>query len=231
LRFAVSDDVFSLFPGYVVGVVVAEDVCNSLILSEDVLNPACEHVRDNVTCGAREHAHVRAWRDAFEILGYNPNRFPPSIEALVARVLKTGAVPSINPAVDMINAHSLRYLVPMGAHDIDRLSGDFEVRYSNPGERFAPMGGKDVESVDQPEIVYADGLEIRTRRWIWRQGDNAKVDVSTRTLFCPVDGFYDLTHEAVLSARASLAGALATHFGCKVTEYWVDKDRRSIQIR
>lgn len=230
MLFAVSKDVFSLFPTYIVGVVVARDIANHGQIPSEILTSACERARVTLGPDPKQHPLINVWREAFRQVGYNPNRFPPSIDALASRVVKTNFIPSINPAVDIINAHSVTYLVPMGAHDISLMKGNLEVRKSRPGEPFTPMGGASKEYVQEEEIVYADNLEIRTRRWIWRQGDLAKVTADTTVLFCPIDGFSDSSRHAVLAARASLAHALKTHLKCETDEYLIDINSPSVTI-
>lgn len=230
MLFRVSPEIFDLFPDYMVGVVVARQIDNTRPVPPEVLEQACERARSLVGHAPKQHPMVSIWRDAFARAGYNPNRFPPSIDALTGRVAKSGGLPSINPAVDVINAHSLTHLLPMGAHDIGLLHGDFEVRKSGPVEVFTPMGGGLREAVEQGEIVYADASEVRTRRWIWRQGDKAKVTSSTLLLFCPIDGFAATNPQQVVAARTSLAQALPRYLGGTTQEFLVDKDHPSVAI-
>jgi len=67
------------------------------------------------------HPDVVRHREAFQRLGFNPNRFPSSIEAMLSRIPKGGLLPSINPAVDIANITALCRRVPLGVHDLDRL--------------------------------------------------------------------------------------------------------------
>jgi len=230
VNFTVRPEIFEQFPEYIVGVVVLKGANNHAAPPVGVLQQACQAAAQAVGADPKNHPMVRLWRDAFTSVGYNPNKFPPSIDALSSRIAKTGAIPSINAAVDIINAHSLTYLLPMGAHDIGLLTGDFEVRQSKPGEIFTPMGSSESEVVPEAEYVYADDREVRTRRFIWRQGDRAKVTESTSMLFCPIDGFASVNKESVLAARASLAKMLPLHLGGSVSEYLVDRQNPSIPI-
>ncbi len=224
MLFKVAPEIFELFPDYIVGVVVVRGMANALHGPDRQLESACDRARAVLGDAPRQHPMVSVWREAFLKIGYNPNRFSPSIDALAGRVAKSGGIPSINGAVDVINAHSLTYLLPMGAHDLGPMKGDFEVRKSRPGEIFTPMGGGVREVVDEGEPVYADDLEVRTRRWIWRQGDNAKVTQATTHLFCPIDGFAGTNLQQVLAARASVANALVGHLGGEASQFLLDSE-------
>ncbi|WP_418889350.1 phenylalanine--tRNA ligase beta subunit-related protein [Porcincola intestinalis] len=47
-------------------------------------------------------------------MNINPNKYFCSIEALFTRIAKGKGVPHINPVVDLGNAISLKYTLPMG---------------------------------------------------------------------------------------------------------------------
>jgi len=178
----------------------------------------------------KSHPDIEPYRQAFQRLGINPNRFPSSIEAMVGRIAKGGTLPSINPAVDLANAIGLHYVVPLGIHDLDRCAGSIEVRLSRLGDIFTPFGTTVSESVDPGEVVYADESEVRTRRWIWRQGEYSKATADSRNLFFPIDGFRPTNDQRVQEARAELSAALREFTGATVQEGWVDADSRSFEI-
>ena len=156
--------------------------------------------------GAGLHAHpaIAPWEQAFEAAGINPRSYAPSIVALAQRCLRGEYIRSINPAADIANLISLRHLVPVGAHDVDRLAGDISVRLSEDGDVFGDSGGES-EAVPAGEPVYATGNAIRTRRWVWRQAENAMATPESRTIVFPVDGFSDSTGEQVRAATRELA--------------------------
>ena len=66
-----------------------------------------------------------------------------SIEAMFTRTSKGKGLPSISPIVDLGNTVSLKYMVPLGSHDIDTLNGDIEVRFSKEGDTFIPLGSEE----------------------------------------------------------------------------------------
>ena len=68
----------------------------------------------------RAEAHLSARCDVFMQFGAKPKRTPCSADALRKRALRDGSMPSIDPVVDLYNAVSIRYAVPVGAR-ISRL--------------------------------------------------------------------------------------------------------------
>ncbi|NMA54319.1 MAG: hypothetical protein GX952_00125 [Firmicutes bacterium] len=232
-KFIVEPAVFELFPQACFAVVVAEQVDNESGSQEVADLLAAQARKLNQELGGtnvREHPHVVIWREAFRKLGLNPNRFPSSVEALARRMAKKAELPSINKIVDLVNIVSLKYLIPMGAHDREILPGDIELRFANPKDRFIPFGSQEAESVDEGEMVYVTGNEVRTRKWVWRQGEKAKVVPETKELFCPIDAFYGSTDRAAKAAQAELAAMLKEHCGAKTRQLWVDKDNPAVSL-
>ncbi|MDT8902440.1 B3/4 domain-containing protein [Anaeroselena agilis] len=224
MKFIVAPEIFDLFPAACFGVVVAKGFPQGdQPAVADKLAASLAAAGANFPDGVKSHPYIAAWRDAFTKLGLNPNKFASSVEALHTRAFKTGHIPSINSVVDLGNAVSLKHILPIGAHDIGRMAGDIHLRLSRPGDIFTPFGSPAAEEVPPGEIVYADGLEVRTRRWVWRQGDKAKIEADSRDIFFPIDGFADLNKNAVLAARDELTAAAAS-LGCKTETFFLDKN-------
>lgn len=226
-KFTVDEKLFDIFPDYCLGVVTARGVDNSAPESE-IEELLCaetaafaERYRD---ANVRELPNVKVYRDAFLKLGINPNKFMCSIEALAKRVQKSGVLPCINPIVDLGNALSVKYLLPLGAHDIDKMDDSgVAVRFSAEGDSFLPMGGDTAETVPAGEMVYVSGSTVKTRRWMWRQSEDGKIGSDTSTVFFPIDGFESVNGGDVLKARDELAALLRRLWGCEVISGWVSR--------
>jgi len=225
MKFIVQPEVFEVLPNVCFGIVIAKGVDNSgqNPLVAERLATAVEDVRSRFP-GTDSHdiPEIGVYRDAFQSLGYNPNKFMCSIEALVRRVLKGGKPPAINNIVDLGNAVSLTHLLPIGAHDIDASSENIEVRYARDNDSFLPFGADKPETVETGELVYARGNSIKTRRWIWRQGVPGMISETSNNIFYPIDGFCDTNSSAILTARDELASMLRETVGGKITVGLVD---------
>lgn len=233
MRFGIAPEVLRAFPNYCVGLVVATGVDNQRSSPEiaEALDQAATLVRQALDQQPLAmNPRLQTWQEAFRQAGVNPTEFPPSVEALARRIAEGEPLPRINPAVDLANAISMRFLVPVGAHDLDRLRGDFVVRYSQEGDWFTPLGQNRGEPVPPGEIVFADALEVRTRRWVWRLGEKNKVTSVSRNVIFPIDGFVGATDNAVRQATAELAHALAAHLGATVWTGFVDQSTPAIDL-
>lgn len=216
MKFIIDERVFEKLPGAIFGVVTAQ-VDNSKAIPEiaELLKRQTEALKAEI-CDAnlKEHPFILPYREAFQKLGVNPNKFMCSIEALCKRVQKGAELPPINPVVDIGNAMSLKYMLPMGAHDLGKMNADFMVRFSAPGDRFTPFGSIETEMPEPDELVYVSGDTVKTRRWIWRQSEDGKIDETSSRILFPIDGF-DVFEDRVSAARDELCGLIAEYF--KVT--------------
>lgn len=233
-QFCVDASVFEQLPHYCIGIVTAKGFDNrrEIPVVSDMLRQAAEgFCNDFRTENIREIPGVKACRDAFLALGMNPNKFMCSIEALMKRVQKNGVLPSINPVVDLGNAFSLKYQLPLGAHDIDKMEGVFSIRFSTPEDHFQPMGGDEIEAMPSGELIYVSGHTVKTRRWVWRQSEDGKITENSSHIFFPIDGFTDVNGGQVLQARDALADFLQKELGCDVSVGYVDCDQQSFTIQ
>jgi len=233
MKFIVYPEVFEKLPDVCFGVVAGYSIDNSISVPEieGMLKDAMDAIRKEIgDSNLKEYKYIVPYRQAFTNLGINPNKYMSSVEAMAKRVLKGKDLPSINSIVDLVNAFSLNYILPMGAHDIDALEGDIEIRFAVEGDTFIPFGSEQEEAADPGELIYTDSKRVRTRRWIWRQSDRGKITEKSTNIFFPIDGFEGANKERVLEARDSLASLLEKYFGCSTKKFFVDKDNREIEI-
>ncbi len=66
-------------------------------------------------------------RKLYRSFGIDPTKYRPSSEALWRRIKKGEALPGVNPFVDITNFLSLKFQIPYGLYDIDKINGDIEL--------------------------------------------------------------------------------------------------------
>ena len=233
MRFRIDSRLFDRFPTACIGLVVAYDVDNSLPHPEitELLRHAEAQVRDRFAAtDVRSCPAFTIWHEMFAQLGMSANRFKISVEALTSRVLKGSQLPDLSPAVDLANAISLNYSLPLGAHDIDEPHGDIVVGPARDGAMFTPFGSEASEPVDLDEIVYADDREVRTRRWVWRQNEHSKVTRTTRTMLFPIDCWVGVNDADIRAAQTELAAGLEGRLGAGARVFFLDRNNPEVTI-
>jgi DNA/RNA-binding domain of Phe-tRNA-synthetase-like protein len=203
--------VHAAYPDYVALVLVASGVENraSDASTDAELASAEAHLRASGLERATEHPHIAAWRAAFGAFGAKPKRYPSSAEALIARVLKGQPLPRINVLVDLYNAISVRYVVPLGGEDADKLEGALHLTIAEGSEPFDPRGdGLDIEQVPAGEVVWRDDRGVTCRRWNWRQGRRTQLTDATTRAFFVFDRLGGLTVDELHGAVDELSSLL-----------------------
>ena len=233
MKFIVEKEIFEKLPSACFGVVMAKGIDNSKAypevdrLLDESIAAAAQHF---VGKKAKEDPGILPYREAFRALDINPNKYLCSIEALFTRIAKGKGMPHINPVVDLGNAVSLKYTLPMGAHDLGGSSEDICIRLAQPGDTFLPFGDEAEETPDSGEVVYAVGHQVRTRRWTWRQSEHGKIMPESTDIFFPIDGFTDFNREQVLAARDELQNLVKQIFGCEAAIGFVDTDHPEMEL-
>lgn len=123
---------------------------------------------------------IAAWRTAYRAFGIKKTSYRSSVERLVKNTLAERPLPAINPFVDCYNAVSLAHVFPLGADDLDRVTGDIAFRYAREGDSFRDMAAEGQEDPPKSgEVVYADAENVLCRRWNWRQDARSLVGPET----------------------------------------------------
>lgn len=71
-----------------------------------------------------ELPEIQAWRRAFSAMGLKPTQYRCAAESLLRRFRKEGALPRLHPLVDLCNAVSLAYAIPVAVLDVAAITGD-----------------------------------------------------------------------------------------------------------
>src|ERR1700720_2015834 len=135
----VHRSIWGLRPDFVVTVVRARGLSNgpSDDASTSLLRRAEETARQTLN-GIEPAAlpHVSAWRDAYRSFGAKAQRTPCSAEALLKRAVGAEGLPAINRLVDLYNAVSVEFALPVGGEDLARTAGASRLTIATGAEPF-----------------------------------------------------------------------------------------------
>jgi DNA/RNA-binding domain of Phe-tRNA-synthetase-like protein len=220
MRFSIQPELFDLFPGLRIPVVVARGIENRGPHPD--VESAWREAWTAADAGrvygnAQSHPRIRPWRDRFRAMGISGKEFPCSAEALLRRALKGGEPFSINPLVDFYNSVSLRHAVPAGAFDLDGMAGDLALRLTRPGDTFQAIDAAEAIPVEAGEVAYTDDREILTRHFVWRQARTGLVQPESRSVLLLSEVLGKVGPEVAEQVLADFLGGLRTYFGVDAT--------------
>jgi DNA/RNA-binding domain of Phe-tRNA-synthetase-like protein len=154
--------------------------------------------------------HLAAWAQAFQKFGAKPQRTPCSAEALRKRFLRDGALPRVNPVVDLYNAISLQYAIPVGGENLDAYEGAPCLTIADGTEAFDTMkdGNPAIEAPDAGEVVWRDDRGITCRRWNWRQGVRTRLNTDASRMWFILESLAPMPIEALQEASDKLVNRL-----------------------
>lgn len=193
-KFIAQDSFWELFPDAAIGIVVArgikavdevdaDDAKAIARLLGEANAAADQHLTSNTIS---QNEVVAVWRDAYQ-------RFKTkkgarcSIENLLKRVLKGNPVGSITPSVDIYNAISLKYALPVGGEDIDAFVGDVRLGVTEGGDAFRPLGEDEDDPTLPGELCYRDDEGAICRCWNWRDGVRTALTDESRNAFLIIE--------------------------------------------
>lgn len=230
-KIVIEKELFSKYPDFQRGVIIIKEIQNpsfNMRISK-LLEEQIERTRG---VNLIEHEFVKAWDEIHRGFGSNPNKFPPSIKSLLKRVEKGDKIPFINCVVALFNFISLKYLIPCGGDDVEKVEGNLRLGFASGNEIFIPLGGKEQENPVPGEVIYYDDLskKVMCRKWNWRNGDFSKIEEKSKRIVINVDGA-GVVHESILiQARDELANLLIEECSAKVSKSLLNKERNEIEI-
>jgi DNA/RNA-binding domain of Phe-tRNA-synthetase-like protein len=152
-----------------------------------------------------ELPEIQAWRRAFAAMGLKPTQYRCASESLLRRFRKEGSLPRLHPLVDLCNAVSLAYAIPVAVFDVSAIAGPLEVRYATGHEAYQSFAG-DVEHPAPGEVIFADqASHAHARRWTNRQSGRSAVRDSTTTALIVAEALHDSAPHDIPDLTSALA--------------------------
>ncbi|WP_048957230.1 B3/4 domain-containing protein [Enterobacter bugandensis] len=155
-------------------------------------------------------AHLSGWDEVFKAFGAKPKRTPCSATALRKRVLKDCSLPSLDPVVDIYNAVSVRYAIPVGGENLAAYSGAPRLTLADGSEPFDTFkeGEPVVEHPEPGEVIWRDDLGVTCRRWNWRQGIRTRLDSQAQSMWFILESLPSMPLAALEEAGQELVNNL-----------------------
>ncbi|WP_417142260.1 B3/4 domain-containing protein [Raoultibacter massiliensis] len=237
-KFIAEESFWELFPDAAIGIIVA-----SGMKSVDEVDPADAEAIKRLLAEANEQADkyltsnvisenemVKVWREAYSKFKTKKGA-RCSIENLLKRVLKGNPVGSITPSVDIYNAISLKYALPVGGEDIDTVEGDFRLGVTDGGDAFMPIGEDEEDPTLPGELCYRDDAGAICRCWNWRDGQRSALSDDSENAILVIECVDPARIGVLNEALDEFAALISEHLGAKIeTRAIVTRDNPELTI-
>ncbi|MEV4123219.1 phenylalanine--tRNA ligase beta subunit-related protein [Micromonospora sp. NPDC049645] len=213
MQFHHSPQLRDAYPDLVAGVVLASDITATADVAGRTAGYLTE-ARRRLTAGGAESGfpEIQAWRRAYAAMGLRPTKYRCAAEALLRRLRLDGELPRVHPLVDLCNAVSAAYAIPVAALDLDRVDGDLVVRPAHGDETYLSFAG-DTENPEPGEVTFVDSAgRAHARRWTNRQSGWSAVRAGTSSVLIVAEAL----HPGAEPTMARLVATLVT----ELTDGW-----------
>ena len=234
MNLVITDAIFDEFPELVLGVVILQDIDNSqnrpeitkLLRGAEAALPAKFGSTPVI-----EHPYIATWREAYRRFGVKPKDYPSSVENLTRRILNGATIGHINNLVSLYNTISLRYILPVGGEDVDKIVGDVLLTQAGDDEPAVfLLGEKEARPPRAGEIIYKDEAGAICRRWNWKEADRTKLTQETQNAFLVIEALPPVPRDTVQTAIRELADGVKQYCGGTVSTAFLDQDNREVKI-
>jgi DNA/RNA-binding domain of Phe-tRNA-synthetase-like protein len=152
---------------------------------------------------------IQAWRRAFQRMNLKPTQYRCASESLLRRLRKEGDLPAIHPLIDLCNAVSVAFAIPVAAIDIARVDFPMQVRHARGDERYEAFSGE-LEHPEPGEVTFADAAHrAHARRWTHRQSGYSAIREGTRDALIVCEAMHASGGADVARLRDTLRADLA----------------------
>jgi len=195
MQFSHSREIWNDFPELAPGVLAMGEITATVDVEERTAGFFVQAEARLESHVEGELPEIQAWRRAYSKMGLKPTQYRCASEALLRRFRQERALPKIHPLVDLCNAVSMAFAVPVAAFDRAKIAGDLEVRYADGSEVYESFSG-DTEHPQPHEVVFADQAGMaHARRWTNRQSGLSAVRDATTDVVIVAEALHASAHE------------------------------------
>jgi len=145
LEIMVSSELCRLVPGFTAGVIQYRNI--EVGASPQMVKGRLQLFQESIFFELEDKNltvfdGIKEWRQIFKQIGKDPNRYRHSAEALYRRIKKQNYLQSVHSAIDLNNFFSLKYEVPIGIYDTDKVNGDIDLKIGAEKEEYLGLNGR-----------------------------------------------------------------------------------------
>lgn len=209
MYFCHTPDIWRDFPQLAAGVLVVSDI-RTEVDAEPWLAPWYEQARTRLqTHTESQMPSIAAWRRAYSQMGLKPTQYRSAGESLLRRFKRENDLPRLHPLVDLCNAVSLAFALPVAVFDLAGFDQFLEVRRATGIEQYLSFSDE-IEIPPAGEVIFADASgNVHARRWTFRQSRQSTISPATRQALIVSEGLHQTATDEVGALLAALSEGVA----------------------
>ncbi|MGR9247203.1 B3/B4 domain-containing protein [Rhizobium leguminosarum] len=212
MQFSHSDAIWQAFPELRAGVLHAGGIHADADVEAAIADFSAIAAARLTQAQEGEFPEIQAWRRGFSRMGLKPTQYRCASEALLRRFRQEYALPRLHPLIDLCNAISLAFAIPIAVFDAEKIAGDLEVRRAKGDETYLTFGGE-IEHPETNEVIFADDEHrAHARRWTNRQSGLSAVRETTCSVLIVAEALHASAGDDIARLVETVADALARHW-------------------
>jgi DNA/RNA-binding domain of Phe-tRNA-synthetase-like protein len=205
MYFCHSQDIWRDFPELVAGVIMSTGIRQNVSAAGRIDHFIAIAQTRLATSSEGQLPEIQAWRRTFSTTGLKPTQYRCASESLLRRLRIEHSLPRIHPLIDLCNAISAAFAIPVAVFDVSKIAGYLQVGYASGTETYLAFSGE-VEHPNTHEVIFADAAgRAHARRWTNRQGAYSAVCDDTESVLIVAEAM----HETAAADIAELVTAAA----------------------
>jgi DNA/RNA-binding domain of Phe-tRNA-synthetase-like protein len=225
MEFSHHPQIWSQFPELAASTLFVRGIHTAVSVDEPVAHfNAIARERLASVASESELPEINAWRRVFSRMGMKPTQYRCASESLLRRFKKEGELPRIHPLIDLCNAASLAYAIPVAALDADKVAWPLQVRHADGAENYLSFSGE-TEHPDLREVTFVDAQGCsHARRWTHRQSGLSAIRNETRAVLIVMEAVHATGRADVDALASALGAAIEKAWATTVAQGRVDKE-------
>lgn len=135
----------------------------------------------------------------------------PISENILKRFLKEEKMPDTNKLISIYNIVTLDSRLSIGMHDIDKISGNVNLKIAGADEKYTSITGK-IKTLNQNQYVYTDKKNIIFKLEVY-QNPKTFVTETTKNIFITVQGNEATSAEYLMEVASEIIHLITTYCG------------------
>ncbi len=156
---------------------------------------------------------IQGFYDLHKKIGVSKRKNIPASENLIKLLKKRHDITRINPVVDIYNIISMESKLALGAHDIDKITGNVSLKLTDGKELFIPLGQEEPKEVPANVYSYIDDNDEIICYLEVRQVNKTKVTNDSKDIFFIVQGNEKTDYNYVKNVAEELITVITYYCG------------------